>query len=131
MSRMEYYAISADGGNSWTKQWHDYDDFYGYLTDNIGAVAYINKESGNCCMAYVDDKISKDGHGYPIYKGRFGNCLIALGAKRTDRLYLLDKVSSRRMILQKGDTMQDKEKSLSENCKIIIERATTFSHSSR
>lgn len=128
--KMEYYAISADGGNSWTKQWHDYEDFYGYLTDDIGAVAYMDK-FGKCYMAYVDDKASKDGHGYPIYKGRFGNCLIALTSKRTDRLYLLDKVSSRRMILQKGDTILDKEKALSENCKLMIERATTFSHSSR
>ena len=130
MSRMEYYAISADGGNSWTKQWHDYDDFYGYLADDIGAVGYMDK-FGKCWMAYIDDKISKDGHGYPIYKGRFGNCLIALTSQKTDRLYLLDKVSARRMILQNGTTIQDKEKVLSVNCKLIIERATTFSHQSK
>lgn len=129
MNGIGYYAISGDCGNSWTKQWHDYDDFYGYLKDDIGAVAYMDK-FGKCYMAYVDDKTSRDGHGYPIYKGRFGNCLIALTSQKTDRLYLLDKVSARRMILQNGTTIQDKEKVLSENCKLMIERATTFSHSS-
>lgn len=129
MENAKYYAISADGGNSWTKQDHTLDDLYCYLTDDIACVAYFSQDTGRCHIAYVGDHKAKDGNHSHLYKGRFGNCIIALQAKRTNTLHLLDEVKARRMVLQQGSTLQDKKKALSENCKIMIQRATTFSHS--
>lgn len=41
-------------------------------------------------MADLSDKEQTDEHGYPWYKGCYGNCLITLQYQKvTDRLYLL------------------------------------------
>lgn len=124
--RMKYYKISADKGVSWTEQWHTSSDLDCYLTDEIGAdigvVAYIHNDTGMIWCAYVDDRTEVDSQGYPIYLGRFGNCIIALNAKRTDRLYLLTLEAARKIRCNTDDTIQTKGNLLMENSKLIIER---------
>ena len=56
----------------------------------IGNENYTGKFKQICYD--LRDRKEVDDHGYPIYKGRFGNSLIALRyTKTTDKLYLMDK----------------------------------------
>lgn len=57
---------------------------------NISYVFYIDNNDGKLHMANLSDKVEVDAHNYPIYKGRYGNCLITLKhQKTTDKLYLI------------------------------------------
>ena len=84
-----------------SKKEYDYDS----LLENVCAVIYFRNDALNEKMCYADmsDRKKMDGHGYPWYKGAFGNCLIKLNnSKITDALYLL--------------TNDEKEKIINEYC---------------
>ena len=54
--------------------------------DGIDYVLYCNDSLEKLCMADLSDKEQTDEHGYPWYKGCYGNCLIALQYQKvTDR----------------------------------------------
>lgn len=58
--------------------------------DGIDYVLYYNDSLEKLHIADLSNKEQTDEHGYPWYKGCYGNCLIALQYQKiTDRLYLL------------------------------------------
>lgn len=60
---------------------------------NIYYVYYLNSEQNRIVLARLTDRKSVDNKGDPWYRGCFGNCLINLKAKFTDKLYLLSNQS--------------------------------------
>lgn len=71
------------------------------MIEEMDVVFYVSNDK-KLYMLDIRDKALTDYHGYPWYKGAFGNCLIALeNTKITDKLYLLTR-SSRQKIMSKG-----------------------------
>lgn len=62
---------------------------YDILLKDIDYVIYWNKNLARLTIADVRDRKSVDYHGYPLYRGYFGNCLIKLDSLYTEKLYLL------------------------------------------
>ena len=74
--------------NRWTKL--DYDK----ILDGIAAVV-CNGQNGRRRVYDLRNRESFDNNGYPWFEGCFGNSLIYLNAKSTDKLYLMDMDSFR------------------------------------
>ena len=64
---------------------------------NTCYVFYVNNSYQQLRLANLTDRTSVDNNGYPWYEGCFGNCLITLRGKFTDKLYLLSKTSVKKM----------------------------------
>lgn len=89
----------------------------------IAMVIYISNYDKRPHITMLSDRESKDAHGEFWYKGAFGNCLIALLAGHTDKLYLFTP----KMVGHMGAWMTDEEvlATLDKNARHIIERKTT------
>lgn len=62
---------------------------YDKILDGIVTVV-CNGQNGKRRVYDLRDRESFDDNGYPRFKGCFGNSLIYLNAKFTDKLYLMD-----------------------------------------
>lgn len=67
---------------------------YDKILDGIVAVV-CNKQNGKRIVYDLRDRESFDDNGNPWFKGCFGNSLIYLNGKFTDKLYLMDVDSFR------------------------------------
>lgn len=62
---------------------------YDELKD-ISYIFYITNTDGKLNMCNISNREELDDNGYPMYLGRYGNCLVYLrNQKITDKLYLM------------------------------------------
>lgn len=75
------------------------------MYDDIEGIDYVFYFSNNRLhMTDLTDKESKTGNtGNPWYKDAYGNCLIALKAHFTDKLYLMKKDALKNFIVNSSN----------------------------